>query len=386
VNAGARVAKFKWESGMEHAWIVGQPATLDTAVAEAAKLLSASRYPLIAGLGTDVAGARATIALAKRTGAVIDHLHSDTVLRGLEVIRSCGVMLTTPSEMRVRADTLLLVGAGLNDAWPQLPQQMFATVRQRQSDVAAKRRILWLCPGRDSTKLAFGETTAEVVGKEPRNLPTLLATLRARVAGRPTGRASISSSRLGEISNSLKTARFGVAIWSTAALDALTIEMVCGLVDDLNASTRFSALPLGPADNAMGVMQACGWTTGFPMRTAFGRGFPEHDPWLFDSRRLVDGREVDCVIWISAYRAAAPAWREQPPMIALTAPGAAFPAAPRVHIEVGRPGVDHAAVQHLVLADALVAVEAKQPSDRISVADAITRIASALPGSGERLC
>ena len=77
--------------------------------------------------------------------------------------------------------------------------------------------------------------------------------------------------------------------------------------NDLNAPTRFSGLPLAPADNAMGVLQTCGWMTGFPMRTGFGRGFPEHDPWLFDGQRLVDSGEADCVLWISAYRAAAPA-------------------------------------------------------------------------------
>jgi formylmethanofuran dehydrogenase subunit B len=371
---------------MEHAWIAGRPATLDTAVAEAAKLLGASRHPLIAGLGTDVAGARATIALAKRTGAVVDHLHSDAALREFEVMRSGGVMLTTPSEVRVRADTLLMVGAGLKAAWPELTQHTLAAVRQSRPDAATKRRIFWLCPGRDSTKLVFGETTAQIIGKEPRELPTLLATLRARVAARPHGRTSVSSRRLEELSNSLKAARFGVAIWSSAALDALTVEMLCGLVSDLNASTRFSGLPLGPADNASGVMQTCGWMTGFPVRTGFGRGFPEHDPWLFDSRRLVHGGEVDCLVWISAYREETPDWREQPPTIALTAAGAAFRAPPRVHIEVGRPGIDHAAVQHLALADALAAVEAKEPTDRISVAEAITRIASALPGSGERPC
>ena len=44
---------------MEQAWIAGEPASLDAAIVEAAKLLASSRYPLIAGLGTDVAGARA---------------------------------------------------------------------------------------------------------------------------------------------------------------------------------------------------------------------------------------------------------------------------------------------------------------------------------------
>jgi formylmethanofuran dehydrogenase subunit B len=85
-------------SGMGHAWVAGRPAALETAIAEAAGLLAASRQPLIAGLGTDVAGARAASALAERTGAVIDHMNSDAVLRHLDVMRSSGVMLTMPGE------------------------------------------------------------------------------------------------------------------------------------------------------------------------------------------------------------------------------------------------------------------------------------------------
>ncbi len=51
------------------------PCALDAAVAEAARLLGASRLPVIAGLGTDIAGARAAIALAERIGGV-DRSHA----------------------------------------------------------------------------------------------------------------------------------------------------------------------------------------------------------------------------------------------------------------------------------------------------------------------
>jgi len=370
---------------MDHAWIAGKPAALDSAISEAAKLLDASRHPLIAGLGTDVAGARAAIALAERTGAVIDHMNSGALLRDLDVMRSSGVMLTTPHEVQVRADTLLLVGPDLAETWPELPRWLLGRMQPSQKNVGGGRRIFWLCPGRDLAG-APAVTAIESIGKQPGDLPALLAALRARVAGRPTGKTRVSSKLLDQVSNGLKAARFGVAIWSAATLDALTIEMMGGLVNDLNATTRFSALPLAPADNAMGVLQTCGWLTGFPMRTGFGRGFAEHDPWLFDSRRFVDSREADCVLWISAYRALAPAWSEPPPTIALTGHGAAFRIPPRVHIQVGRPGVDHAAVQHLASTGALTAVEATRPSDTISVADAIARIASAFPKSGERQC
>jgi formylmethanofuran dehydrogenase subunit B len=385
---------------MDHAWISGKPAALDAAVAEAVKLLAASRRPLIAGLGTDIAGARATITLAKRIGASIDHMNSGALLRDLDVMRSSGVVLTTPGETRVRADTLLLIGPGLVNsglvdsglvdsklgaAGTELPR-LLAGMRQMQSEIGTEPRIFWLCPRGDLAAIGSAAATIEAIGKEPRDLPALVAALRARRAGRPAGRIGVSSKTLDQISNGLKAARFGVAIWSAAALDALVIEMVCGLVNDLNATTRFCGLPLASANNAVGILQICGWMTGLPMRTGFGRGFAEHDPWLFDSQRLVERGETDCALWISAYRAAAPEWCEPPPIIALTGRGAAFRAPPRVFIEVGCPGVDHAAVQHLASTGALTAVEATQPSDTISVAGAIARIASALPASGTLPC
>src|SRR6266436_6082087 len=110
---------------MHHAWIDGAPAELDVAAATAARLLDASRQPLIAGLGTDIAGARAAIVLAQRIGAVIDHMNADALLRDLDVLREAGLMLTTPSETSLRADTLLLVGPGMIDALSGLPRHLF---------------------------------------------------------------------------------------------------------------------------------------------------------------------------------------------------------------------------------------------------------------------
>jgi formylmethanofuran dehydrogenase subunit B len=174
----------------------------------------------------------------------------------------------------------------------------------------------------------------------------------------------------------------GVGAGSPADLAALTIEMLCGLVVDLNAQTRFAGLPLAPQDNAAGVLQACGWMSGFPMRTAFGRGFPEHDPWQFDGARLVAAGETDCVLWISAWRPTAPAWNAGPPMIALTSGDEMLGCRPAVQIEVGRPGVDHDAVAHHAALATLVPIAATRPSKTLSVADAIGLLVAALPGGG----
>ena len=184
-------------------------------------------------------------------------------------MRTAGLMLTTPGEAQLHADTLLLVGPGLAEAWPELPQKLFGKMRPDGINADVERRIFWLTPGRDSAARTAAGTSLTTIGKEPRDLPMLLAALRARIADRPAGRTRVAAATLDELAARLKSARFGVAVWSAASLDALTIEMLCGLVSDLNATTRFSGLPLAPVDNAMGVLQTCGWTNGFPPRTGF---------------------------------------------------------------------------------------------------------------------
>ncbi len=365
---------------MADARIDGRAASVEAAVAEAARLLAASRLPVIAGLGSDVAGARAAIALAERLGGVIDHMHSDALLRELDVIRQAGMMVTTINEARLRADTLLVVGAA-PFVQPDLLTVFSARVAAPELGHQVQRRVFWACPGRSNAGMIRGFPHIRCIGREPDELPGLLAALRARVGGRPVGRVPVAAKTLDALAADLQAARFGVAIWSAAELDGLAIEMLCGLVDDLNARTRFSGVSLAAPDNAAGVLQACGWTTGLPPRTGFGRGRPEHDPWRFEAGRLVASREADCVMWISAYAEATPPWHADVPMIAITGKDAAFRTPPRVHIEVGRPGIDHDAVEYAATTATLVAVTARERRVVISVAQAISQITSALTGA-----
>ena len=246
----------------------------------------------------------------------------------------------------------------------------------------SKRRVWWLCPGR--TKLFVQGVEIKTIGRAPADLPVLLAALRARVAGRPVSASAVPMRTFDALAADLRAARFGVAVWSAVHFDALSVQMLCGLVDDLNAGARFSGLPLAPPDNAAGVLETCGWTTGYPMRTGFGRPQAEHDPWRCDATRLVESGEADCALWISAYRDAAPPWRRAVPMIALTGADARPPA--RVHIAVGCPGIDHDAVQHLAATGTLAPAAATKPSDALSVAQAIARIAVVLPHTGAPPC
>jgi formylmethanofuran dehydrogenase subunit B len=365
---------------MDRAWINGAAAPLKAAVAEAAKLLHASRHPLIAGLGTDTAGARAAITLARRIGASIDHMHADALLADLDVMRAAGTMITTPAEARARADRVLLVGPSIATAFSGL-RELLGKPTGPEAGVGV-RGIHWLCPDR-ATARALGETISlNLIGRNAAELPVLLAALRARIARQPIAKISISTKAIDALATALTAARFGVALWSTADLDPLATEMLYGIINDLNAKTRFTGLPFGPADNACGVLQVCGWMMGFPMRTGFGRAQPEHDPWRFSAARLVASGEVDCALWISAYQTVAPEWTRSVPIIALAGPDSTLRQSARVAIEVGRPGVDHDAIEHVAAAATLAAVTAASPTRAPSVARIVSDIASALPHPG----
>jgi formylmethanofuran dehydrogenase subunit B len=370
--------------------IDGAPASLDEAATAAARILARSRQPLIAGLGADIDGARAAIALAERVGGVIEHMHSAALLRDLDCLRETGIMLTTPGEARVRADVVLLVGDGLTEAWPQLNERLLAPPA-RPEGVDVKRRIIWLAPA-IGARIGGFEGDIEIWGAERgATLAVNLAALRARVKNRRIAnpriaRSALPLSVLDSIATTIKAARFGVAIWTAESLGALEIEMLHGLVRDLNDTTRFSTLPLPAPDNGAGVLAACGWTTGFPMRTGFGAGVPIHDPWRFDAERLVASGETDCVLWISALGAVPPTWQRAVNLIALCERTTQFAEEPNVRITVGRPGVDHDAIMHSSDVGTLVAATASARSGAPSVADALERIGACLGEADASSC
>jgi formylmethanofuran dehydrogenase subunit B len=358
------------------AYIDGAAAPLDAAAAEAARVLGRARLPLVAGLQTDVAGARAAILLAEQLRGAYDHAASDTLLRDVGVMRQAGRMVTTANDVRLRADTILLIGPRLTSLWPDLAERLALAEPPRLSAEKAPRKIVWL--GGEAGAAAKIGATEIALGS--RHLAYAVAGLRAAVAGRKTRLGGALAKSLTELAGQLHAAHFGAAIWSAESLDALTIEAVQGLVLDLNQKTRFTNLAFGPARNAVGVLQTSGWMTGFPIRTGFGRGYPEHDVWRFDANRLVDSGEADAALWISAYAAAAPSWRRKIPYVALAAPGAAFPSPPKVQIEVGTPGEDHDAIEWSRGITTFGLTSAAAASDAPRVADVIGLIRAHLKG------
>lgn len=362
---------------MTEARIDGKPASLEAAVERSAEILSKARLPIIAGLGTDIAGTRGAIALAERLRGAYDHMHSTRIFADLDVMRQAGLMFTTPNEARRRADVLLFIGNELTRIWPQMLERLSPAEIPLFDLAQEKRKLLWIAPEAGVTEIAgLGVETIDT-----QDIHTTLAALRARVAERPITADETVTQKLDAAARVLRNARFGVAVWGGEALDRLSIEMLQGLISDLNKTTRFSSLPLGANANAAGVVQASGWMTGFPMRTGFGRAFAEHDTWRFDATRMVDSGEADAALWISAYGPETPGWKSDIPLVALVPPQTQFTQEPRVRIEIGCPGVDHDGAEFFRDAGTIIARPASRPSNAPSVAAIVKLIAQQIGGA-----
>jgi formylmethanofuran dehydrogenase subunit B len=345
----------------------GQEADLAAAMARAASLLAASRAPVFV-VASDVAGARAALSLAERTGGVIDHPDSDGLLASLGVVQDAGSLATTLSEVRSRADLVLVVGPDPAPAFPRFYERCVAPRRTLLDEKNPERVLLRLGSPDCASKL----------------LPEALAALRSAVDDRPVataGAGGLDAAGLRELAARLKSARYGVIVWAPSLLETRDVAPVghalLGLVRDLTRTTRCTLLALGGAANLIGVNQVCVWQTGYPLRTSFATGVPEHDPWRHSARRMIVAGEADAVVWVSAFDNVRVPLTSSVPTI-LLAPPSAPPPGLAAYIPVGVPGLDHAG--QIFRSDGVVAlpVRALRQSALPDVATVLGRIETAL--------
>jgi formylmethanofuran dehydrogenase subunit B len=122
----------------------------------------------------------------------------------------------------------------------------------------------------------------------------------------------------------------------------------------------------------------CGWTTGYPARTRFSRGYPEYDPFLNETSVLLASGEADALVWVQAFNVNAGPPETTLPTIVVGRSGMTFAKEPAVFIPVGTPGIDHAG--HAYRMDNVVAIRLKKCRDSglPSTAEVLNAIEQAL--------
>lgn len=343
--------------------IGGQDAPLETAIGEAARRLKASRLPLIGGLGTDVEGMRALLAMADKAGAVVDHVLSTALYRNTGVLQTKGWFMSTLTETRNRADLLIVVGSDLSKEHPRFYERIASPADVMFESTSGQRTVVLIGCGAGAATKVTGERIGKVldVACEPADIPVLLGALRALLKGVPHAApppAGVSEAMLAEIAELCRKASYGVVVWAPQALSFpgadLAVQIISDIVRDMNKTTRFAGLSLGGNDGVASAASVCSWQSGYPLRVSFASGAPEYDPYRFDIARMLAEGEGDLLVWVSTFTPDAGPPATDLPTIVIGTPGLALSRTPDVFIPVGTPGLDHGG--RLVRCDGVVSL------------------------------
>ena len=276
------------------AQINGKPATLQQAIAHAAKLLKASQQPLFAGLSTDVQGFRAIYNLCQRANRThqsnIQHMNAQSMARNLKVLQSTGWQTTTLTEVKNRADVIVCFG----DIKQHNPRFFERFVDIDGMFVKAKQReIIFIGENCDRNIHSKAEISPKasppsLLACRADALPEITLVLRALVAGKQlkaTEVAGVKISDLQALADKLKNAKYAVLAWVAKDLDyphaELTIQNITEIVAILNQKTRAAGLPLGGSDGDTTANNANTWLSGLALNN--------------------DAIECDLVVWVNSF-------------------------------------------------------------------------------------
>jgi formylmethanofuran dehydrogenase subunit B len=367
--------------------VEGKDVSLEVAVAKAAALLKNTNQPVIGGCATDVNGMRALLALADRSGAVVDNMNFTGARNNFLALQDSGWMNTTLAEVKNRCDLLLVVGIDLEGFSPRFFERYLWNEESMFLDDTGKREVIYLGKAPSGTASTSPDGRKALVFEcSNEDLPDVVAVLRALVKGNPIRVDSVGGiavADLQSIADKLKAASYSVVTWAAGALAysqaELTVQTISEMVKDINdRNARSSGLPLGGKEGDQTANQVCGWTTGYPARTRFSSGFPEYDPFLNDANVLLANGEADALVWVQAFNAKAVPPVTALPTIVVGRSGMTFAKEPDVFIPVGTPGIDH--VGHAYRMDNVVAIRLKKlrESGLPSTSDVLNAIDQAL--------
>jgi formylmethanofuran dehydrogenase subunit B len=380
-GCGRAIAGFERSLPPANPQINGKDVGLEQAVAAAAALIRKAKLPLYGGLGTDVGGMRAVLALAERSGGIVDHAFSEAQYRNFKVLQSTGWTTSTLTETRNRADLVIVVGSDIQKLHQRFFEKIVSPPESMFEVTAKKRTVVFLGKGPELPDI--GEVVTLPCAIE--DVGELLGVLRARLRGfriKPFEIGGVTLADIDALAERCRNAKYGVVVWAPPSLDfphaELTVDQIAGLVKDLNLTTRFAGLSLGGAEGAITAGAVTTWQTGFPMRISYASGAPHYDPYRYAISRMLTEGEGDLLVWIASFSPDFSPPQTDAPTIVLGTPGLKLTTAPNVFIPVGTPGIDHAGRQ--LRLDNVVSLPLKDlgRAELPSAADILSAIEAAL--------
>ncbi len=295
------------ERGLPAALIDGRPAAVGAALEAAAAILNDADMPLVYGLGNSTCESqRAAMMLAERIGAVIDSHTSLTHGPSKIAAQLVGKLTCTLGEVKNRADFLVYWGTNPAETHPRHFTKFTLRPKGKFVPRGRKDRTMVLVDVRETPSARASDQFLQIrSGADLEVLTTLRALVNHRTVDRGLVEATgLTLDQLTDLVERMKRARFGVFFFGSGLTMTrgkhANVAALLALTAELNAFTKFAAMPMRDYGNEAGADNVMNSLAGYPFGVDFSRGYPRSNPGEFTAVDVLVREEADAALIVAA--------------------------------------------------------------------------------------
>ncbi len=215
-------------------------------------------------------------------------------------------MSCTLGEVKNRADFMIYWGGNPAECHPRHFTKYTLTQKGKFVPNGRKGRTMVLVDIRETPSERAADIFLQI---RPGKDFEAITALRAIVKGQPVNtelvaQTGLTVEQLTDLADRMKRARFGVIFFgmglSMTRGKHMNSAAVLTLAAELNAFTKFVAMPMRGHGNVAGADMVLRWTTGYPFGVNLARGYPRFNPGEFSSIDLLVRGDVDAALVLGA--------------------------------------------------------------------------------------
>jgi formylmethanofuran dehydrogenase subunit B len=270
-----------------------------------------------------------------------------------------GKVTCTLGEVKNRADFMIYWGGNPAECHPRHFTKYTLTQKGKFVPNGRKGRTMVLVDIRETPSAKAADIFLQIrPGKDFEVLSILRALIKGnRVDSEVAAETGLTLEQLQDLASRMKAARFGVIFFGMGLSMTRGKHMnsagVLMLAAELNAFTKFVAMPMRGHGNVTGSDMVMRWSTGYPFGVNLCRGYPRFNPGEFSTVDLLVRGDVDAALVLGAD------------------PGATMP----------QPGIDHLARIPTIVLDPKVTHTSRLA--RVHITTAVTGVSA--PGTVYRM-
>lgn len=217
-----------------------------------------------------------------------------------------GKVTCTLGEVKNRADFIVYWGGNPAECHPRHFTKYALIPKGKYVPRGRKDRTMVLVDIRETKSARASDIFLQV---KPGKDFELLTILRAMVKGQRISEEAIAETgltleTLNDLVARMKAAKFGVFFFgmglSMTRGKHMNSAALLTLAAELNAYTKFVAMPMRGHGNVTGADVVMRWQTGYPFGINFSRGYPRYNPGEFSTIDLLVRGDVDAALILGA--------------------------------------------------------------------------------------